>query len=123
MSHWVGVDDERSESRLLAAPLSVRVFEIVCVVTVEPVAFVNVPELVKAVLVPLNDSVPLLVRVVPVPTVRVVPVAFVVSVWPLSIVSLPALLAVRVIKPTEASVTDEEISVSVPLAVSTLLLS
>ena len=32
MFHWVGVDEERSESRLLAAPFRVSVFEIVCVV-------------------------------------------------------------------------------------------
>ena len=32
MFQLVGVDEERSESRLFNAPLSVRVFEIVCVV-------------------------------------------------------------------------------------------
>jgi len=87
---------------------------------VEPLPLVRVPELVKV--VPDKDSVPLLVRVVPVPMARVVPVALVVRVWPESIVSLPALLAVIVTKPTEASVTDEEILVSVPEAVATLLL-
>ena len=45
---------------------------------VEPLPLVSVPELVKV--VPPRDRVPLLVRVVPVPMVKVVPVAVVVSV-------------------------------------------
>ena len=59
-------------------------------------------------------SVPLLVKVVPVPTARVVPVPWIVRDDPLSIVSLPALLAVRVTLPTVVSVTEEDIKVTVP---------